>query len=68
MALPNGLRLYVRAADKLSVWSGWATAVLIVPMVLSLVWEVFARYLFTAPTPDHLGQPSIRCRLLHGRQ
>ncbi|MCC6468691.1 MAG: TRAP transporter small permease subunit [Alphaproteobacteria bacterium] len=50
MALPAGLARVVRAIDGLSEWSGRVTALLIVPMVLSLVYEVFARYLFTAPT------------------
>jgi TRAP-type mannitol/chloroaromatic compound transport system permease small subunit len=50
MALPAGLGRVVRAIDRVSEWSGRLTAVLIVPMVLSLVYEVFARYLFTAPT------------------
>ena len=32
------------------MWSGRIVAWLIVPMVLSLVWEVVARYFFNAPT------------------
>jgi TRAP-type mannitol/chloroaromatic compound transport system permease small subunit len=39
-----------RALDPIAVWSGKATAWLIVPMVLSLTWEVVARYVFNAPT------------------
>jgi len=50
MALPAGLGRVVAAIDGLSEWSGRVTAVLIVPMVLSLVYEVVARYAFTAPT------------------
>lgn len=50
MTLPKPLGAYCALADRISTWTGWVTAVLIVPMVLSLVWEVFARYLFTAPT------------------
>ncbi|HWL71752.1 MAG TPA: TRAP transporter small permease subunit [Geminicoccus sp.] len=39
-----------RAIDRFSLWSGRLVAWLIVPMVLCLVWEVAARYLFMAPT------------------
>jgi TRAP-type mannitol/chloroaromatic compound transport system permease small subunit len=38
------------ALDGVARWSGRAIAWLIVPMVLSLCWEVAARYLFNAPT------------------
>lgn len=40
----------VRALDRVALWSGKIAAWLIVPMVLSLVWEVVARYFFNAPT------------------
>lgn len=36
--------------DKLSRTSGRAAAVMIVPAILFSAWEVFARYLFSAPT------------------
>jgi TRAP-type mannitol/chloroaromatic compound transport system permease small subunit len=36
--------------DGISMWSGRIVGWLIIPMVLSLVWEVVARYLFNAPT------------------
>lgn len=36
--------------DLVSIWSGKAVALLIFPMMLSLVWEVVARYFFNAPT------------------
>ena len=39
-----------RAIDALVRVCGKAIAWLVVPMVLSLVWEVTARYLFNAPT------------------
>jgi TRAP-type mannitol/chloroaromatic compound transport system permease small subunit len=39
-----------RALDPVALWSGRLAAWLIVPMVLSLVYEVVARYLFNAPT------------------
>jgi TRAP-type mannitol/chloroaromatic compound transport system permease small subunit len=38
------------ALDAITRFFGRAIAWLIVPMVLSLVWEVVARYLFNAPT------------------
>jgi TRAP-type mannitol/chloroaromatic compound transport system permease small subunit len=36
--------------DAISLWSGRIIAWLIIPMVLSLVYEVVARYIFDAPT------------------
>ena len=36
--------------DLVSIWSGKAVALLIFPMMLSLVYEVVARYFFNAPT------------------
>jgi TRAP-type mannitol/chloroaromatic compound transport system permease small subunit len=38
------------ALDAVTRFAGKAIAWLIIPMVLSLVWEVTARYLFNAPT------------------
>lgn len=46
----SGLAKLVRAFDKVALWSGWLVSWLIVPMVLALVYEVVARYLFNAPT------------------
>ena len=40
----------VHAIDRLVLVAGQAVAWLILPMVLSLVWEVAARYGFNAPT------------------
>lgn len=40
----------VARIDKLALWSGRIVGWLIVPMVLSLVYEVVARYAFNAPT------------------
>ena len=39
-----------RAIDRLSVWSGKLFAWLVLPLTGVLVYEVVARYLFTAPT------------------
>ena len=43
-------RPVIRTLDRISIWSGKLFAWLIVPMVLCLVYEVFARYFFNAPT------------------
>jgi len=40
----------VRAIDRIALTSGRLVAWLIIPMVLSLVYEVVARYVFNAPT------------------
>ena len=50
MTPPRGLLAVIRCIDGLSLWSGRITGWLIVPMVLSLVYEVVARYFFNAPT------------------
>jgi TRAP-type mannitol/chloroaromatic compound transport system permease small subunit len=44
------VRSAVRFLDNISLWSGRIVGWLIIPMVLSLVWEVVARYFFNAPT------------------
>jgi TRAP-type mannitol/chloroaromatic compound transport system permease small subunit len=45
-----GLVRAVGFFDAFSLWSGRIVGWLIIPMVLSLVWEVVARYWFNAPT------------------
>jgi TRAP-type mannitol/chloroaromatic compound transport system permease small subunit len=40
----------IRAIDRVSDWSGQIVCWLIIPLVGSLTYEVFARYLFGAPT------------------
>jgi TRAP-type mannitol/chloroaromatic compound transport system permease small subunit len=47
---PRTLLHLIRSCDAISLWSGRVTGWLIFPMVLSLVYEVVARYLFNAPT------------------
>lgn len=47
---PPALLHAIRLLDGISLWSGRAVACLLVPMVLGLVYEVVARYLFNAPT------------------
>ncbi len=47
---PPALAKAIRILDGISILSGKAVGWLIIPMVFSLVYEVFARYLFNAPT------------------
>jgi TRAP-type mannitol/chloroaromatic compound transport system permease small subunit len=47
---PEALLRVVRAIDGLSLWSGRLFCWLVVPLVLALTYEVFARYVFHAPT------------------
>jgi len=47
---PDTLAQVTGVLDRVGRWSGIAVAWLILPMVLSLVWEVTARYVFDAPT------------------
>ena len=47
---PSAMLKAIALLDAISLWSGRITAWLIIPMVLSLVYEVVARYVFDAPT------------------
>ncbi len=47
---PSAMLKAIALLDSISLWSGRIVAWLIVPMVLSLVYEVVARYVFDAPT------------------
>ena len=49
-AVDSALARAARRIDLVAIVSGHVVAWLIVPMVLSLTWEVAARYLFNAPT------------------
>lgn len=42
---------YIRFADRLSAWFGKTFGWLIILMTAGMSYEVFARYLFNAPTP-----------------
>jgi len=42
--------LIVRTIDALSMWIGRAASLIVIPLVLATCYEVFARYLFAAPT------------------
>ena len=44
------VRTTIQAIEKLSNWSGIATAWLIIPMTIAVTWEVVARHFFRAPT------------------
>ena len=44
------MRTVVRNLDRVADWSGQVFCWLIVPLVLAMVYEVFARYLFNAAT------------------
>ena len=46
----SALRSWTDRLDSISIWSGKLFAWLIVPMIGALVYEVFARYGFDAPT------------------
>lgn len=48
--LPVPVSKLVKAIDGLSIWSGKLFAWLVIPLTGALVYEVFARYLFSAPT------------------
>ena len=47
---PAGLLKAIKIIDLVSIWSGKIVAVLIFPMIGSLVYEVIARYFFNSPT------------------
>ena len=47
---PEAMLKAIAILDSISLWSGRIVAWLIIPMVLSLVYEVVARYIFDAPT------------------
>jgi TRAP-type mannitol/chloroaromatic compound transport system permease small subunit len=49
-APPRALVAMVRAIDGLAIWSGRIFCWLVVPLVAALTYEVFARYVFHAPT------------------
>lgn len=48
--LPPALVTLVRRIDEFSRWWGLVVCWLIIPLVVSLTWEVVARYVFSAPT------------------
>jgi hypothetical protein len=48
--MPRWMSTTIVAIDTFSLWVGRTVAWLTVPLMLGIVYEVFARYLFTAPT------------------
>jgi TRAP-type mannitol/chloroaromatic compound transport system permease small subunit len=48
--MPRWMSHTIVAIDTFSLWTGRLIAWLCVPLMLSMVYEVLARYLFTAPT------------------
>jgi TRAP-type mannitol/chloroaromatic compound transport system permease small subunit len=46
----NALVRVIHIIDPITMWAGRIFAFLIVPLMLGLVFEVFSRYLFRAPT------------------
>lgn len=48
--LPPALVTLVQRIDALSDWWGQVMCWMIIPLVVSLTWEVVARYVFSAPT------------------
>ena len=50
MMQDSALAQWARRIDQVAIRSGQIVAWLVVPMVLSLCWEVVARYFFNAPT------------------
>ena len=47
---PARLRRVTGLIDTVSLWTGRTVALLIIPMLAGLTYEVVARYLFNAPT------------------
>ena len=51
MSQPSGVYLrIIRTIDRITEWTGYAFALLVVPLVLSDTIEVFSRYVLNAPT------------------
>lgn len=48
--MPRWMSTTIVAIDTFSLWVGRAVAWLSVPLMFAMVYEVFARYYFTAPT------------------
>ena len=48
--MPLWMARIIVAIDTFSIWIGRVVAWLTVPLILAMIYEVFARYLFTAPT------------------
>lgn len=44
------MRLLIGIIERINLGIGWFAALLIIPLVVATCYEVFARYIFTAPT------------------
>ncbi|HEX78357.1 MAG TPA: TRAP transporter small permease subunit [Dehalococcoidia bacterium] len=40
----------LRAIDLVTEWSGWLAALLVIPLIVTQVYEVILRYVFNSPT------------------
>jgi TRAP-type mannitol/chloroaromatic compound transport system permease small subunit len=48
--MPRWMATAIVAIDTFSLWVGRAVSVLTLPLMFGMIYEVFARYYFTAPT------------------
>ena len=48
--MPRWMSTVIVGIDTFSLWTGRLVAWLVLPLMLGTVYEVFSRYLFTAPT------------------
>lgn len=44
------MKLIIEIIEKITVFAGYLSALLIVPLIGSMIWEVTSRYVFSAPT------------------
>lgn len=48
--MPRWMSTTIVAIDTFSRWVGWLVSWMALPLIFAMVYEVFARYYFTAPT------------------
>ena len=46
----NKVKIILHIIDLINLWAGRLTALLMVPMIFIIMWEVIARYVFNSPT------------------
>ena len=61
--MPRWMSSVIVAIDTFSLWVGRAVAWLTLPLMLGIVYEVFARYWFTAPRLGVRHQPLLYARV-----
>jgi len=49
-SLMNKFKILLRIIDLINLWAGRLTALLMIPMIFIIMWEVIARYGFNSPT------------------